>query len=528
MSLKINPIFPKQPNTQSKPKIMPKVADKTKQTNQAINRLAIRFGGEDETKPPKKTVNDFYRDLLKKNTLNPKDANKMFEIEFSVGKSTKKAEVEDYRKAFDTKLLTIAGYKMFDEREIGLARNLMKTDDSWTLKNIGLQDAKDGRQDGNLKVGTSKFSLEHAKIVGQAVLQFREYESKLNDENKAKAESETNQMLLDPIRLGFNTPVNWLERTLNIPRDLLQQADKAELTPFSSEAKYFGKIIAEKIVGKELPEVPTFSQNVKDLTGVELPSIPEVKLPRPFEYQTEKYKREAKIGEDLGATAIDLFLLKRGIFGKPNATPQSLKSLGALPEIEVLNTVKNVAKTEVITPKVVEPRVSQPLRARPSETVPSSKQPIGSIGTPEKVPTKITTSKVSEQARGIRRQNEAAEVMSKNGYHVEYQPKITETDRMSRFPWLDPRKNPDFKIEGEIFDGYSPNKNTSIQNVIKSVKKKTEDNQARRILVNLDDNNLSIPNLAKELRLSKLPLLDEVIVVKNGKITKIYPYNQAK
>jgi Contact-dependent growth inhibition CdiA C-terminal domain len=64
--------------------------------------------------------------------------------------------------------------------------------------------------------------------------------------------------------------------------------------------------------------------------------------------------------------------------------------------------------------------------------------------------------------------------------------------------------------------------------VIKSVKKKTEDNQARRILVNLDDSNLSIPSLAKELRLSKLPLLDEVIVVKFGKITKIYPYNQVK
>jgi hypothetical protein len=328
MSLKISPILPKQQSTAKyQPANNKKTVDATKQTNQAINRLALKFGGDDETKPQKKTVDDFYRDLLKKDTLKPKDANKMFEIEFSVGKSPQKASVEDYRKAFDTKLLTIAGYKMFDEREIGLARNLMKTDDSWTLKSIGSRDAKDGRQDGTLKVGTSKYSLEHAKIVGQAVLQFREYESKLNDENKAKAESETNQMLLDPIRLGFNTPVNWLERTLNTPRDLLQQADKAELTPFSSTAKYIGKSIAEKIVGKEVPEMPTFSQNVKDLTGIELPSIPEVKLPRPFEYQTEKYKREAKIGEDLGATAIDLFLLKRGLFGKPSVTPESIGNL---------------------------------------------------------------------------------------------------------------------------------------------------------------------------------------------------------
>jgi Contact-dependent growth inhibition CdiA C-terminal domain len=199
-----------------------------------------------------------------------------------------------------------------------------------------------------------------------------------------------------------------------------------------------------------------------------------------------------------------------------------------LPEVEALNTVKNIAKTEVITPKIVEPKVSQPLRARPSETVPSSKQPIGSIGTPEKSLNNPKTIDEKLFARSIKRQNEAAEVMSKNGYHVEYQPKITETEKMSRFPWFKKERNPDFKIEGEIFDGYAPRKNTSLTNIIKSIEDKTKQNQARRILLNLDDNNVSIPNLAKELRLSKLPLLDEVIVVKGGKITKIYPYNQTK
>jgi DNase/tRNase domain of colicin-like bacteriocin len=209
MSLKINPILPKpQSAIKSKPKIIPKVADKPKQTNQAIKHLAVRFNGNDETKPPKKTVNDFYRDLLKENTLKPKDANKMFVVEFSVGKSPKKAEVEDYRKAFDTRLLTIAGYKMFDEREIGLARNLMKTDDSWTLKNIGTQDAKDGRQDGNLKVRTSKFSLEHAKIVGQAVLQFRKYESETFDKNQAHGNRYVPEAFGGFVQPIVNAPVN--------------------------------------------------------------------------------------------------------------------------------------------------------------------------------------------------------------------------------------------------------------------------------------------------------------------------------
>jgi hypothetical protein len=54
MSLKIHSLMPNHlPTTQHKQLNTPKVADKTKQNNQAINRLAVRFGGEDETKPLK-------------------------------------------------------------------------------------------------------------------------------------------------------------------------------------------------------------------------------------------------------------------------------------------------------------------------------------------------------------------------------------------------------------------------------------------------------------------------------------------
>ncbi len=49
MSVKINPLLPKhQPSTNYKPTIKPKIADKTKQTNQAIRNLAVRFGGGDD------------------------------------------------------------------------------------------------------------------------------------------------------------------------------------------------------------------------------------------------------------------------------------------------------------------------------------------------------------------------------------------------------------------------------------------------------------------------------------------------
>jgi hypothetical protein len=55
--------------------------------------------------------------------------------------------------------------------------------------------------------------------------------------------------------------------------------------------------------GNNFKEMPMMSESIEQLTGTKLPSIPEIEVPRPFEYQTEKYKREGKIGEEVGATA---------------------------------------------------------------------------------------------------------------------------------------------------------------------------------------------------------------------------------
>ena len=54
----------------------------------------------------------------------------------------------------------------------------------------------------------------------------------------------------------------------------------------------------------------TASEAIEELTGAKLPAIPDVELPRPFEYQTDKYKTDGKTGEEVGATAIDLLLIR--------------------------------------------------------------------------------------------------------------------------------------------------------------------------------------------------------------------------
>ncbi len=178
------------------------------------------------------------------------------------------------------------------------------------------------------------------------------------------------------------------------------------------------------------------------------------------------------------------------------------------------------AKTE----QVAQSQPKPVWKSTPSKTVPSSKTPLEPIGVAEKPLANPVTTQRRELARSITRQNEAAELLAKNGYQVEYQPKIeTFTERM-RYPWLDPKKKPDFKIEGEIFDAYSPSKNKSLKNILLEMEDKTLEGQTRRILLNLDDSKLAPADIARELRFNKIEFLDEIIAVKNGKITKVYPF----
>ena len=81
---------------------------------------------------------------------------------------------------------------------------------------------------------------------------------------------------------------------------------------------------------------------------------------------------------------------------------------------------------------------SGPTRTQPSMAPDPARKP---RGTPE-----------AATDWGKVKQNESAEIMSQAGYDVEYQPKIT-ADELKLNPSLNPKANPDFRIEGKIFDG---------------------------------------------------------------------------
>ncbi|WP_406444078.1 hypothetical protein OHB14_34630 [Streptomyces sp. NBC_01613] len=117
----------------------------------------------------------------------------------------------------------------------------------------------------------------------------------------------------------------------------------------------------------------------------------------------------------------------------------------------------------------------------------------------------------TEKRRGLQRENEAADQLAKAGYDVEQNPEVPGP------------KEPDYRVEGKIFDGYSPTTGND-DAVFKEIKKKVREKQADRIVLNLADS--PVDTAALRARLARRPIEDlkEVLIVdKSGNIIPFYP-----
>lgn len=89
------------------------------------------------------------------------------------------------------------------------------------------------------------------------------------------------------------------------------------------------------------------------------------------------------------------------------------------------------------------------------------------------------------------------------------------------------RKNPDYSIEGKIFDCYSPKQGTSVRNIASNIAKKVENGQTDRIILNLDDwhgGGGNIDELIKQLNEWPVIGLKEVKVINHyHEVMNIYP-----
>ncbi|MFG2399172.1 putative T7SS-secreted protein [Streptomyces lydicus] len=113
--------------------------------------------------------------------------------------------------------------------------------------------------------------------------------------------------------------------------------------------------------------------------------------------------------------------------------------------------------------------------------------------------------------RALTRQNEAADKLAQHGYDVEHSPEVPGS------------KNPDYKINGKVFDCYSPSSG-SARNIAGEIQGKIDKEQTERVVLNLSDSPVDISKMNAQLHDWPNPGLKEVIAIdKDGNIQHLYP-----
>ena len=126
-------------------------------------------------------------------------------------------------------------------------------------------------------------------------------------------------------------------------------------------------------------------------------------------------------------------------------------------------------------------------------------------GAPKGTRTKINPDDAPENIRALTRENESADTLARLGYDVTQKPDVPGP------------KNPDYKINGNIYDNFAPS-TSSPRNIWSVVKGKVESGQTSRIVLNLDDSGVSLEALSKQFSDWAIEGLEDVIIIKNGKV----------
>ena len=119
--------------------------------------------------------------------------------------------------------------------------------------------------------------------------------------------------------------------------------------------------------------------------------------------------------------------------------------------------------------------------------------------------------------RPIERQNQSADLLAGEGYDVTMLPEKSGGNGYG----IEPRANPDFLIDNEPFDCYSPN-SMSVRNIWSTVADKTV-SQSGRIVLNLNDYGGSIDALYNQFMGWPIDTLLELLIIKDGYIIRWIP-----
>lgn len=123
-----------------------------------------------------------------------------------------------------------------------------------------------------------------------------------------------------------------------------------------------------------------------------------------------------------------------------------------------------------------------------------------------------------ENKRSLKRENEAAVTIAKKGFYIVQNPKIKS------------RKKPDYRIQGKVYDCYSPAEDTGPKNIRKTIMRKITSGQTARVVLNLDDWKTKgtdstyvqdVRDLITFLEQHPIPGLKGVMIVRDGEVRQL-------
>jgi contact-dependent growth inhibition (CDI) system CdiA-like toxin len=147
-------------------------------------------------------------------------------------------------------------------------------------------------------------------------------------------------------------------------------------------------------------------------------------------------------------------------------------------------------------------------------------------GSPTGPRAKISPNQTDRNRRGLTLENECADSLAHKGYQVHQNPTAQEIAdaRLSTGDTGDPKKTPDYVLEGHVFDCYSPTPSKPVRGVWTEVSRKVTDLQTQRVVINLQDWGGDVTALRKQFDDWPIPRLKELVAVtRGGAIMQIVP-----
>ena len=109
--------------------------------------------------------------------------------------------------------------------------------------------------------------------------------------------------------------------------------------------------------------------------------------------------------------------------------------------------------------------------------------------------------------RSLIRENQSADILVQAGYNVEQNPVLSGL------------KNPDYRVNGVVFDNYAP-ETGSVRNIWSTVEGKVQAGQTNNVVINLADSSADVGKLNTQFNSYPIQNLNHVIVIdQNGNVT---------